>query len=173
MDMRTIIFRFLFLLEIFIPVKSILAQGDFPLQVKITIPTPYPTHLSDFTDVEERIFINVVNTSSETYQIILTGRLENDARGIVISTNPSNPPINEITIFPGNNALRTDDLSDLFNPNFLNFHGEGVSAASISSDEALPEGEYSLCIRAFDAMNPGRALSPDPDAFLAGCSSSM
>ncbi|MCK5371375.1 MAG: hypothetical protein KAQ62_22595, partial [Cyclobacteriaceae bacterium] len=129
---------------------------------------PYPTHLSDFTDPDERVFILVTNYGTESHQIVLTGSLRNETSGITIATNPSNPPTNPIIIEPGITQLTGSDLSELFDPVHLSF-SVGVTAETIRDDQALPDGFYTLCIRAFDAFNPGRALSSDPNITLAGC----
>ncbi len=162
------IILYLILISFLIPGEAILmAQGSFPLSVSVRLGLPYPTRLSDFTDIESRVFIDVLNTSTESYSIVLTGKLETDTRGISIRTDPGNPPDHAIIINPGNNPLDVSDLGDLFDPNHLIM--QGTSAAEIRRDAALPEGEYTLCIRAFDAENPGRALSPDPELVFSGC----
>jgi len=146
---------------------SLFAQGSFPLSINVSLSPPYPTHLSDFTDIERQLFVDVFNSTTETYFIVITGNLESESGRISIRTNPGNPPITEIPINPGSNRLELSDIEEVFDPNHLIF--QGASATDIRRDAALPEGEYSLCLRAFDATNPGRALSPDPALFISGC----
>ncbi len=57
------------------------AQGSFPLSITPSMPPPYPNRLSDFTDIESQLFINIFNSSDETYTIYLTGKLESELQG--------------------------------------------------------------------------------------------
>jgi hypothetical protein len=167
--MNRFIFTSLFILGLFLPEAALPAQGSFPLQITVSLPPPYPNRLSDFTDIETSLFVDVFNPSDESYSIILTGRLENRGRGVVIYTNPSNPMTTGIEIGRGNTRLMLEDLEELFDPHHLIFNG--ASSDSIMRDAALPEGEYTFCLRAFDAFNPDRALSQDPEISFSGCAS--
>ncbi len=73
----------------------------------------------------------------------------------------------ELEIFPDNNQIMLDDIRGLFEAEHL--ESPRTSRDQIISDSALPEGQYNFCLRAFDAMNPGRALSPDPELSFSGC----
>ncbi len=143
-----------------------MALAQFPLDVRVTVASPYPLRLSDYTDFDSRVFVEIVNNSQQIQNITLQGSLESIERGIRIETNPSNPPRNCIEILPGLTQLTGADLEDMFNPNHLRVTGTSIN--TIRGDEALPEGNYTLCLRAFDCVNPTRALSPIPQEF-AGC----
>lgn len=140
--------------------------AQFPLELRVNVARPYPLRLSDYSDFESRIFIDVTNNTSSTFKIILSGSLTNDERGIKIETDPNNLPTNCIIIEPGVNQLSGMDLEELFDPNHLRV--SGVSLDQIRGDQALPEGTYTLCLRAFDCEIPGKALSDQPE-LLMGC----
>ena len=146
---------------------SLSSYAQFPLDVQIAIAPPYPIRLSEFTDINSQIFVDVINNSTETYEIVFIGSLSNEDRGIRIETDPNSLPKSCIIIEPGFTRLMGSDLVDLFNPDYLKV--TGVTIDRIRGDEALPEGQYTICLRAFDCIIPGKALSPPPD-FSLGCS---
>lgn len=148
--------------------RELHAQSGFPLEVRVILSPPYPTHYSDFTDYDSRMFIEVNNTTTNTYRVVFMGSLENLSRGIKIESNPSNPPRACIDILPGMNMISGADLTDLFDANHLLF--SGITADRIRADEALPEGEYKLCLRAHECNNIARALSAQATDFM-GCES--
>ena len=154
-----------FFLYFFIIGLSHSALAQFPLDVQVTIAPPYPIRLSDYTDFDSQIFIDVVNNNNEAFEIVFIGSLTNDNRGIRIETDPNSLARNCIMIEPGLNRLTGEDLRDVFNPNHLKT--SGLSLNQIRADQALPEGNYSLCLRAFDC-DLSRALSPQPE-MLIGC----
>lgn len=142
------------------------ALAQFPLDLRVTVARPYPVRFSEYTDFETRIFIDVVNNTSNTYEIILTGNLINEERGVRIETDPNSLPNTCISIGPGTTQLTGEDLEELFNPDNLRI--SGASFDQIRGDQALPEGTYTLCLRAFDCDIPGKALSVQPEMFM-GC----
>ena len=150
----------------FLSTNQAVAQSDFPLDVQVTIAPPYPIRLSDYTDFDAQVFVDVTNNTDESYEIILSGYIANEERGVRIETDPNNLPTRCITIFPGMNRLTGEDLKDLFDPDHLK--ATGTTIDQIQNDEALPEGNYTICIRAFDCRVGGKALSPQPDLF-SGC----
>ncbi len=141
-------------------------KAQFPLDVQVSIAPPYPIRLSDYTDFDSQVFIDVTNSSSESFDIILSGSVTNSERGIRIETDPNNLPGTCLTILPGFNRLTGGDLEELFDPDHLK--ATGTTLDQIRADEALPEGNYSICIRAFDCRVRGKALSPPPDMMM-GC----
>ncbi|GGC38159.1 hypothetical protein GCM10011506_24440 [Marivirga lumbricoides] len=142
------------------------AQAQFPLDVQVNVAPPYPLRLSDYTDISSQIFINVNNTSGQSYDITFLGTLTNNSRGIRIETDPNSRTSSCITISPGMNTLSGADLEGVFDPDRLRL--SGITASQIRGDQALPEGDYQLCLRAFSCQTRGLALSPPPELMM-GC----
>ena len=46
------------------------------LELQVNVMPPYPVRLSDYTDIESRVFVTVSNSTNNPYEIILYGRWE-------------------------------------------------------------------------------------------------
>ncbi|MEJ0029133.1 MAG: hypothetical protein WDO15_01610 [Bacteroidota bacterium] len=143
------------------------AWAQYPVEVHVQLPPPYPVRLSDFTSIESNILVTVNNTGTETLNIALVGSLDNEDNGATISSDPSRLRGVCTTIPPGLTMMSGTELRELFDPDYLTYRG--VSRDQIRGDEALPEGLYKLCIRAIDCNNPSRFLSDIPSTG-SGCS---
>lgn len=147
---------------------SITAWCQYPIDVQVNVTPPYPIRLSDFTSIESNVMITLRNTSQETYGVALVGTLRNEDTGASITTD-----INRLrgvctTIPMGVTTLTGTELRSMFNPDYMIYRG--LSRETIRGDEALPEGRYTLCIRAMDCNDVGKFLSEIPSEPL-GCTS--
>ena len=146
---------------------SIQALAQYPVDVQVQLPPPYPIRLSDFASVESNILITINNTGTDVLNITLIGSLENEESGATIASDPSRLRGVCTTVPPGLTMLSGIELRALFDPDYLTYRG--VTRDQIRGDEALPEGLYKLCIRAADCNNPTRFLSDIPQTG-SGCS---
>ncbi len=151
------ILTLIFVITLLFSGQAVFAQS-FPLSIQVQIAPPYPTHVSDFTGTEGSVFVTVNNPTQHTYRIFLTGTLRNVDRGITISTDPSAPPGECIDITPGLHSFTGTDLSELFDPDRLVYTGTSIDI--IRGDQALPEGTYTLCLRAESCEQRGVFYSP-------------
>jgi TANFOR domain-containing protein len=142
-------------------------KAQYPLGIQVNIAPPYPIRLSDFTGSASNIFITVTNSTQQTYKIFLTGSLRNEDNGMTISTDPNAAPGECIEIMPGGRTLTGAELSELFDPSRLVYRGTTMDI--IRGDQALPEGRYTLCLRAESCEQRGRFYSPIPTD-MDGCS---
>lgn len=142
------------------------AFAQFPLEVQVNVAPPYPIRMSDFTSIESNVLINIQNTDIETYNVALMGTLRNEDTGATITSDVTRLRGACIEVPPGGTTLSGTDLRDLFNPDNLILRG--FSREEIRGDEALPEGRYTLCIRAIDCNNISKFLSEIPAEPL-GC----
>lgn len=141
---------------------------DYPLSVDVNIMPPYPVRLSDFTDFDSQVLINVENNSpTESYEINFIGSLTSD-NGVNITTRINNlPPCLNQTIMPGmSNSFTGNDLREMFTASYLTI--DPATQQYINQNAALPQGSYTFCIRAFACGDPRRALSP-PTGMMEGC----
>ncbi len=141
-------------LLVLLTIQSLFAQ----LGVQVNIAPPYPVRVSDFTAAESGIFITVSNPTSQTYNIFLSGSLRNEDNGMTVSTDPNVAPGACIEILPGGRTFSGSELAELFDPTRLNIRGTTLSV--IRGDQALPEGRYTLCLRAESCEQRGRFYSP-------------
>src|SRR5215475_5034963 len=68
---------------------SIQAWAQYPVEVHVQLPPPYPVRLSDFTSIESNILITVNNTGTDPLNISLLGTLDNEDNGATIASDPS------------------------------------------------------------------------------------
>ncbi|HYG40639.1 MAG TPA: hypothetical protein VD908_18565, partial [Cytophagales bacterium] len=148
------------------------ANGAFtqttPLEVRVTVAPPYPIRLTDFVSSSSNVFINITNPTTENYKVVITGSLKNEDRDLSISSDPANPGTSCIEVPPGGITLTGMDLAEMFDPSRLSYRNTTMDV--IRGNQALPDGNYKLCLRLMDCMVPGRFLSPIPDDF-SGCGS--
>ncbi len=150
-------------------VLSIAGNTIAQLDIQVDVMPPYPVKLSDYTDIESNVFVKVTNNTNNTYEILLFGTLTHKERSdIRIETKTAGYIGSPIIIDPmAERQLIGADLSDLFNVNNLRI-SEGLTFDQINNNQALPPGNYELCLRAFNYNNRSEALSPQPDLF-SGC----
>lgn len=140
---------------------------SYPLNVTVSVMPRYPVRLSDYSDINSQVFIDIFNTTEEIYDVTLYGSLTGDnSVSIVTKDNAIYNTCLSIPIMPGANRLSGANLAELFDP--ANLKANNVTIDQIRSDEALPEGYYTLCVRAFDCVAKGTALSAEPD-LMQGC----
>lgn len=142
--------------------------AQYPLSIRVEIAPPYPIRVSDFTSAESNIFVTVENPTQQSYKIFLSGTLRNEDRGMTISTDPAVAPGECIDIMPGGRRLTGVELNELFDPERLVYTGTTINV--IRGDQALPEGTYTLCLRAESCDQRGVFYSPVPGD-MDGCSS--
>ena len=142
--------------------------AQFPLSIEVTVAAPYPVRLADFTSAENNIFVRIDNPTQATYSVYLTGVLRNEDSGATISTDPNGGAGDCFDVMPGGRSITGIDLVNLFDANRLVFTGTSLDV--IRGNRALPEGRYSLCLRAKDCNDPVKFLSPLPTE-TGGCAS--
>lgn len=152
---------------VFFLLMCVPALAQYPLTVEVTVSPPYPIRLSDFTAVENNVLVNIHNNGSTSYSVALVGTLQNESTGASITSDINRLRGACINVPTGTTMLSGTDLQQLFNPDNLRF--SGLSREQIRGDEALPEGRYTLCIRAMDCNVVGSYLSEVP-AEPFGCS---
>ncbi len=140
--------------------------AQFPLSIEVSVFPPYPIRLADFTSAESNIFIRVNNPTQSTYSIYLSGVLRNEDNGLTISTDPNSGAGDCFDVPPGVRSISGSELVNMFEARRLVI--TGTSLDIIRGNQALPEGNYSLCLRAKDCTAPDKFLSAIPTEF-GGC----
>ena len=141
---------FLFLVFVFTFIK-VNAQ-IYPVQISSQLVPPYSGYLPDYADPTSeklKVILQFNDFSQAQYQVKL--RFEIKGNGFTISTKTFyNPP--PITILPGQPLLLSGaDLAPYLNTNNLDF--VGINQSQYQQRMALPEGYYSICVKAYDYYN--------------------
>ncbi|MEL7004549.1 MAG: hypothetical protein AAFN93_17715, partial [Bacteroidota bacterium] len=132
-------------------------QAQNVVQMVNQVVPPYSPYLSDYTGHDNRIILLLTNNEiRESVDISLAGTLEGD-NGVSIEIPVDYRPPAPITLGPRETIRLTGlRLADYFNEQSLRV--SGVEQSELFYGSGLPEGNYTLCLRAID-YNTGRFLS--------------
>ncbi|WP_375561599.1 hypothetical protein ACE193_03340 [Bernardetia sp. OM2101] len=124
------------------------------INVNVTVIPPYPIYLENYINRGNSVIITLTNTSAETQQIRLIPSLEGN-NGVSIKVKESYFPTAPIILNPRQTRTFTYNQLQSFNANLTenDVQIQGVSVSTLAQNEALPEGSYSLCIKAFEFQN--------------------
>ncbi|MFD2721848.1 carboxypeptidase regulatory-like domain-containing protein [Hymenobacter monticola] len=141
------------------------ARAQTPVVRVTVVPLPpYSTHLSDYADQPNRLLVTLSNTSRQAVSLQLAGSITGD-NGVSARTRPdarSPRPVNLAAL--QTRQLDADELGQLFDENMLTY--TGVTVQEIVRGNGLPEGTYTICVKAMDYAT-GRLLSAEAPV---GCS---
>ena len=128
------------------------------ITVNVNIVPPYSAKLYKYAKLENRIIITLINNTSSTYNIMLTGSIEGD-NGVEVYTKEGYRPGNSIVVPPGTMVLNSQNAnSNFLDKNNVEIVAPGRIRNMILKDGIIPEGLYSFCIQALD-YTTGAALS--------------
>ena len=132
--------------------------------VSIRILPPYPNRITDYEARPQQVLITLTNQSAGTQQIQLRASVvgENEIRLEVGQYYKSPTPI---TLAPGQvRSLNGADLVTLFDYNQLTY--SGITKDQFIRGNGLPEGNYQVCMRAYDYTTNAPISADEP----IGCS---
>ncbi|MEM1356629.1 MAG: hypothetical protein AAGF89_00415, partial [Bacteroidota bacterium] len=130
---------------------DIFGQG---INVDVLIIPPYSTRLSSYTDLADNnsLVISLENPGLQQRELYLLANIERNGAPFA-EMSPDFIPATPIILAPGEIRDFTGmDIMDL-NLNFERSDLTGLSPAQIDriiADDAMPEGDYRICLRAFD-----------------------
>ena len=138
--------------------KNIFAQD---ISINVLLEQPYPLELSAYTDLGDRLIVNITNTSAGSHNI----RFELNISGPNGLELPAHSDLsNPFNIESGQTVeMNGDELWE-----YINFSEEDVEFGDYSREDImtsgmLPEGEYNLCLSAFDLESGERLSNGEPD----------
>jgi hypothetical protein len=140
------------LLFCFLIAVGALRAQIYPVQISAQLVPPYSGYLPDYADpTAEKLKVILQFNDFSQAQYNLKLKFEIKGNGFTISTkalfNPS-----PITLLPGQPLLLSGaDLAPYLNTNNLDF--VGINQSQYQQKMALPEGYYSICIKAYDYYN--------------------
>jgi hypothetical protein len=133
-----------------------------PAQVNIsfTLRPPYSAYIKDYYRLENKAVIVLTNTARTSLDIKLGGSISNESRGVYIRTNKDFMPPMPITLGPGATVVLTanPDVMRFFDQNNIATNANDAMLANIIQTGLLPEGNYQVCINAYD-YRTGKQLS--------------
>lgn len=142
-------------------------QFDFPVQIDVVIPPPYPHTFESYFEDDEQLIVTISNLSEEEQQLRFQMSMTGD-NGVSIRTRSDYRSVTPFILAPGETR---------------EFYGSSVEDIGISieladlivvppsidlNNRALPDGSYDFCITAYDYdsfTNDDPLSRPEP----AGC----
>jgi hypothetical protein len=149
--MRSVKLIIAFLLAL---LARVTVSQTFPVQLSTQLIPPYSGYLPDYADPSSeklKIIIQFNDFTQPQYNIRL--KIEIKGNGFTLVTKQLfNPP--PLALQPGVPLLLSGaDLAPYLNSNNLDFIG--INQAQYEQKMALPEGYYSVCVKAYDYYNSG------------------
>ncbi|MBK8657714.1 MAG: hypothetical protein IPN22_02260 [Bacteroidetes bacterium] len=158
-----------FLPLLFILFTTYTSNAQNSILVNIQVLPPYSPYLSTYVDQPNKILLTLTNTTTQLQRVRLVVKLTGD-NGISAVTKSGYSPPTSIDIPAG--QTKPINLADFDNRNYFdpgNIDLVGITRAAIIQNQALPEGNYTICVRAYDFVT-GQPLSMDQPM---GCSPSF
>ena len=155
--------RFLLLLLLFFALTAKAQQ--YPVKVTVSILPPYSPYLSGYT--RSQVLVTLQNTGRTAIDIKLAGSITGSNSGISIVMDPTYKPASPITL----NINQVIVFNGLTLKNYFSFADaqhitvRGMDKNKVIHDQALPEDDYSLCLRAYNYNTSEPESEEDP----SGC----
>lgn len=144
--------------------RSIIHAQPFPLNLSVQVNPPYTADYSAYFSGAGQVVLTITNTSTQTQEIYLAGSVSTIDGEIQVRTQPDVPwPGPALLVPPGTHTYSGNDLSPFAENSNVEY--TGITQQDIISG-LLPEGEYQVCLRAFDYNGLNGLSAPEPQ----GCS---
>jgi hypothetical protein len=133
-------------------------QAQNLIQITPTLLPPYSPYFSDYLIYENKTTIVITGPNAITREFFLRGTVTGD-NGVSISTKVGFKPTQPLRFTNGPTLiLKGSDIEEYLN--WQNVNVFGIDLPKVAQGDGLPEGNYTICLRAFD-YNTGEALSQD------------
>ncbi|MBK9151272.1 MAG: hypothetical protein IPM26_09810 [Saprospiraceae bacterium] len=135
------------------------------INVTLTVPQPYPVYLEDVIKFRSQSIVTLTNISGTAQQVKLIATLKGD-NGVSAQVSLDFLPAAPISLAAGETRVLTGNTlrNHFSNLTESQISYSGVSKSTLMQTEKLPEGNYQLCIRAYE-YRTNEALSPE----MTGC----
>jgi hypothetical protein len=152
-----------YLTALFLLVSSIaFAQTD--VQVVVAVLPPYQQNISDYQLHPERIALKLINTTTAEINVQIAANLTGD-NGVAVKTKAGyrgNQPIR----IPASSSVDVDALQIIQLFDLSNLDVIGTDRVAFEKTGILPEGDYRLCVRAYNFRTLDAYSADEP----IGCS---
>ena len=154
MQKKFLYFKFFF--TTFLPVIFCFGKLEAQIDIKINILPPYHSKVTDYASHPQQVLLLVHNASNLSFDVQLRGTITGD-NGIVLRVDPQYRSPSPIHLNPGEiKNLNASDISQLFDYDELLY--SGISKNDVIRSNGLPEGNYQVCVQAYD-YNTNKLLS--------------
>lgn len=158
--LQNLISRPIITIMLLLLLKTAIGQVD----IKVSILPPYPSKVTDYASRPQQVLIMLRSLNNLAQDIQLRGTITGD-NGVTLQVDPRYRSPSPIHLNGGETRqLNGTDISQLFDYNQLLF--SGISKDNVIRGNGLPEGNYQICIQAFNYTTGQPLSSGEP----LGCS---
>ncbi|TDE10563.1 hypothetical protein [Dyadobacter psychrotolerans] len=135
------------------------------VRITTNVLPPYSPYIQDYPGTGNRVQVFISNLSGRALSVRLLGKLEGD-NGVIIKTSSNYRPQQPLQLRPTdvNRLITRSELEGLFDLNQIEV--QGMNKNLLYRGLPLPEGNYQLCVQAFD----NATIRPLSAEFPMGCS---
>jgi TANFOR domain-containing protein len=157
-------FKVIVILIVAVLFRTTLVAQPYPVTITIAVTPPYSPHISDYIGQPRKIMATLVNTVNEPVSVYLQGSVTGE-NGIRVYTDPAYKMPAPVYLSPmGTYFISQSNLEQVFNADHLKY--EGISKNEIVNGNGLPEGDYVICLRAYNYTTGVPVSAEEP----GGCS---
>lgn len=119
------------------------------INIQVVVTPPYSNKLEDYIDKGNSVIITLTNTSNSVQQFKLIPTITGN-NGVLASIREDFLPTSPISMSPGETRTFTYNQLRVFNNNLQrnDLIIQGMSLSLLENTGMLPEGSYTICIRA-------------------------
>lgn len=146
------VFFFMALVVLFLsPAQPMVAQS---VNINLTVAPPYSVQVEDILKMKGQVVVTVTNKTNSPLKIKLLATLQGD-KGIKGVVKPSFQPTSPISLSPLETRVLSGAQVQALNPNLTenDIVYTGIDKSQIAQTGLVPEGIYTICLRAFDYQN--------------------
>ncbi len=123
-------------------------RGQNEIGITLNINPPYSTRITEYVESPGKMLLIIRNNTNQVKNIYLRGSITGD-NGISMSNDPNVKPSTPVVLQPfqvynANNSY----LQELFSVE--RYKMTGITLTQIAQKNGLPEGNYNICVRAYD-----------------------
>lgn len=144
------------------------AQNE-PLIINTFVAPPYSASYADYFSSGSQVTITILNTSTQTRSIYLAGSLATSDQSVMAEVAGGQPwSAPPMEVLPGSNEYTGDQLQSFAGNGGGDVQYTGITQEQIAAG-LLPEGDYKLCLRAYDYYTNELLSGAEP----LGCSNTF
>lgn len=141
-------------------VYSVQSFAQYTVSINAQVVPPYSPYISTYVDNPNKLILTLTNTSAQQQNIKLWVRIAGD-NGVSGTTANNFKPLSPIVLPPYQTKIidfSSSETKSYFDANNITL--VGITKAQLIQNQALPEGSYTICVKALD-YNTSQPLSID------------
>jgi TANFOR domain-containing protein len=121
---------------------------EYPIGISVIVMPPYTPYINDYIGDPDKTIVTATNFTDSTLTVFFGGNITNN-ENISIYTDIDQQPFHLVTIMPNSTFRMTlNNIQEVFSADQLVY--QGITEEEIIQDQNLPEGNYWICITAYD-----------------------